>query len=176
MNAVVHEVEQAVGTRAFDAAVGDAEIEQRDRAICKPAMLHLDRAKLGQPAVPCLRPCDRAVRHLRGVEDAFATTVRSGGRRVDGRDRLAAVDVAHELGLHEDHVVVFMGDEHEHVGVNERRAHRLDEVIAANPKQVKQYRAGKKTVAAFFVGQVMKLSKGQANPQLVNELVSKKLG
>ena len=52
----------------------------------------------------------------------------------------------------------------------------LDEVIAANPKQVEQYRAGKKTVVAFFVGQVMKLSKGQANPQLVNELVTKKLG
>ena len=52
----------------------------------------------------------------------------------------------------------------------------LDEVIAANPKQIEQYRAGKKTVAAFFVGQVMKLSKGQANPQLVNELVAKKLG
>jgi aspartyl-tRNA(Asn)/glutamyl-tRNA(Gln) amidotransferase subunit B len=52
----------------------------------------------------------------------------------------------------------------------------LDEVLAANPKQVEQYRAGKKTVAAFFVGQVMKLSKGQANPQLVNELVAKKLG
>jgi aspartyl-tRNA(Asn)/glutamyl-tRNA(Gln) amidotransferase subunit B len=52
----------------------------------------------------------------------------------------------------------------------------IDEVIAANPKQVEQYRGGKKTVAAFFVGQVMKLSKGQANPQLVNELVAKKLG
>jgi len=51
----------------------------------------------------------------------------------------------------------------------------LDEVIAANPKQVEQYRAGKKTVAQFFVGQVMKLSRGQANPQLVNELVTKKL-
>jgi len=52
----------------------------------------------------------------------------------------------------------------------------VDEVIAANPKQVEQYRAGKKTVAQFFVGQVMKLSKGHANPQLVNELVAKKLG
>jgi aspartyl-tRNA(Asn)/glutamyl-tRNA(Gln) amidotransferase subunit B len=52
----------------------------------------------------------------------------------------------------------------------------IDEVIAANPKQVEQYRRGKKTVSAFFVGQVMKLSKGQANPQLVNELVAKKLG
>jgi aspartyl-tRNA(Asn)/glutamyl-tRNA(Gln) amidotransferase subunit B len=51
----------------------------------------------------------------------------------------------------------------------------LDKVIAENPKQVEQYRAGKKTVAQFFVGQVMKLSKGQANPQLVNELVAKKL-
>jgi aspartyl-tRNA(Asn)/glutamyl-tRNA(Gln) amidotransferase subunit B len=51
----------------------------------------------------------------------------------------------------------------------------LDEVIAANPKQVEQYRAGKKTVSQFFVGQVMRLSKGQANPQLVNELVAKKL-
>jgi len=51
----------------------------------------------------------------------------------------------------------------------------IDEVIAANPKQVEQYRGGKKTVAAFFVGQVMKLSKGQANPALLNELVTKKL-
>jgi aspartyl-tRNA(Asn)/glutamyl-tRNA(Gln) amidotransferase subunit B len=52
----------------------------------------------------------------------------------------------------------------------------LDEVIAGNPKQAEQYRAGKTTVSQFFVGQVMKLSKGQANPQLVNELVKKKLG
>jgi aspartyl-tRNA(Asn)/glutamyl-tRNA(Gln) amidotransferase subunit B len=51
----------------------------------------------------------------------------------------------------------------------------IDEIIAANPKQVDQYRGGKKTVAAFFVGQVMKLSKGQANPALLNELVTKKL-
>jgi len=51
----------------------------------------------------------------------------------------------------------------------------IDEVIAANPKQVEQYRGGKKTVAAFFVGQVMKLSKGQANPGLLNELVAEKL-
>ena len=51
----------------------------------------------------------------------------------------------------------------------------IDEVIAANPKQVEQYRAGKKTVAGFFVGQVMKASKGQANPALVNELLVRKL-
>ncbi|HVP53410.1 MAG TPA: Asp-tRNA(Asn)/Glu-tRNA(Gln) amidotransferase subunit GatB [Candidatus Eisenbacteria bacterium] len=51
----------------------------------------------------------------------------------------------------------------------------IDEVIAANPKQLEQYRAGKKTVAGFFVGQIMKASKGQANPALVNELLAKKL-
>ena len=51
----------------------------------------------------------------------------------------------------------------------------IDQVIAANPKQVEQYRAGKTTVAGFFVGQVMKASKGQANPALLNELVTKKL-
>ncbi len=51
----------------------------------------------------------------------------------------------------------------------------IDEVIAANPKQVEQYRGGKKTMAGFFVGQVMRASKGQANPALLNELVVKKL-
>jgi aspartyl-tRNA(Asn)/glutamyl-tRNA(Gln) amidotransferase subunit B len=51
----------------------------------------------------------------------------------------------------------------------------IDEVIANNPKQLEQYRGGKKTVIAFFVGQVMRASKGQANPALVNELLAKKL-
>ncbi|HYL17019.1 MAG TPA: Asp-tRNA(Asn)/Glu-tRNA(Gln) amidotransferase subunit GatB [Terriglobales bacterium] len=51
----------------------------------------------------------------------------------------------------------------------------IDEIIAANPKQVEQYRAGKKTVMGFFVGQVMKASKGQANPKLVNDLLFRKL-
>ena len=51
----------------------------------------------------------------------------------------------------------------------------IDEVMAANPKQVEQYRAGKTTVKAFFVGQVMKGTKGQASPGVVNELLDKKL-
>ena len=51
----------------------------------------------------------------------------------------------------------------------------IDEVMTANPKQLEQYRAGKTTVKAFFVGQVMKATKGQANPALVNELLEKKL-
>jgi aspartyl-tRNA(Asn)/glutamyl-tRNA(Gln) amidotransferase subunit B len=51
----------------------------------------------------------------------------------------------------------------------------IQEVIAANPKQLEQYRTDKKTVTAFIVGQVMRLSKGQANPALLNELVTKQL-
>jgi aspartyl-tRNA(Asn)/glutamyl-tRNA(Gln) amidotransferase subunit B len=51
----------------------------------------------------------------------------------------------------------------------------IDEVLAANPRQLEQYRGGKTTMIGFFVGQVMKASKGQANPQLVNELLVKKL-
>ncbi len=51
----------------------------------------------------------------------------------------------------------------------------IDEIVAANPRQVEQYRAGKATILGFFVGQVMKASKGQAKPELVNELLKKKL-
>jgi aspartyl-tRNA(Asn)/glutamyl-tRNA(Gln) amidotransferase subunit B len=52
----------------------------------------------------------------------------------------------------------------------------VDEVIAASPKQLEQYRGGKTTLLGFFVGQVMKASKGQASPEMVNDLLKKKLG
>ena len=51
----------------------------------------------------------------------------------------------------------------------------VDEVIAANPKQVENYRAGKTALMGFFVGQVMKASGGKANPQVVNETLKSKL-
>ncbi|MBE7560750.1 Asp-tRNA(Asn)/Glu-tRNA(Gln) amidotransferase subunit GatB [bacterium] len=51
----------------------------------------------------------------------------------------------------------------------------VEDVIAANPKQVEQYRAGKEAVLGYLVGQVMKASKGQANPKLVNELLRSRL-
>ena len=50
-----------------------------------------------------------------------------------------------------------------------------DEVIAANPKQVEQYKSGKTTLLGFLVGQVMKASRGQANPAAVNDLLKAKL-
>ena len=51
----------------------------------------------------------------------------------------------------------------------------VDDVLAANPKQVEQYKGGKTTVIGFLVGQVMKSSRGQANPATVNELLKNKL-
>jgi len=51
----------------------------------------------------------------------------------------------------------------------------IDEVMAASPNQLEQYRGGKETLFGFFVGQVMKASKGKANPKIVNERLKAKL-
>ena len=51
-----------------------------------------------------------------------------------------------------------------------------DEIINANQDKVEQYKAGKEKLFGFFVGQVMKASKGSANPQAVNEILKSKLG
>ncbi|MDM8568824.1 Asp-tRNA(Asn)/Glu-tRNA(Gln) amidotransferase subunit GatB [Thiotrichales bacterium HSG1] len=51
----------------------------------------------------------------------------------------------------------------------------IAEVISRSPKQVEEYQAGKEKVFGFFVGQVMKASKGKANPKQVNELLKKQL-
>jgi aspartyl-tRNA(Asn)/glutamyl-tRNA(Gln) amidotransferase subunit B len=58
-------------------------------------------------------------------------------------------------------------------------AQELDEavsqVIATNARAVADYKAGKEQALKFLVGQVMKTTKGRANPQLLNELIKKKL-
>ncbi len=51
----------------------------------------------------------------------------------------------------------------------------IDEVLAANTSQVAEFRSGKTKLFGFFVGAAMKASKGQANPDLVNEILQKKL-
>jgi len=51
----------------------------------------------------------------------------------------------------------------------------VDAVIANNPTQVEQYRAGQEKVFAFFIGQVMKESRGKANPAQVNQILKAKL-
>jgi aspartyl-tRNA(Asn)/glutamyl-tRNA(Gln) amidotransferase subunit B len=51
----------------------------------------------------------------------------------------------------------------------------IDELIAANPKEVEKFRSGKTNVKGFFVGQVMKKTSGRADPKLTNQLIDKKL-
>ncbi len=51
----------------------------------------------------------------------------------------------------------------------------IDKVIAANPKQLAEYRSGREKVLGYFVGQVMKETKGQANPAVLNDLLKRKL-
>jgi aspartyl-tRNA(Asn)/glutamyl-tRNA(Gln) amidotransferase subunit B len=51
----------------------------------------------------------------------------------------------------------------------------IDEVMTASPNQLEQYRSGKEALFGFFVGQVMKASKGKANPKVVNERLREKL-
>jgi len=51
----------------------------------------------------------------------------------------------------------------------------IDQVLTANPNKVADYRAGRDKLLQFFVGQVMKATQGKANPQMLNELLKKKL-
>jgi aspartyl-tRNA(Asn)/glutamyl-tRNA(Gln) amidotransferase subunit B len=52
----------------------------------------------------------------------------------------------------------------------------VDEVIAKHPQEAGRFRAGEEKLLGFLVGQVMKATKGKANPQMLNELLKKKLG
>ena len=82
-------------------------------------------------------------------------------------------DVCFEKG--EDFAAVYEREKPQQITDASALEALIDQVIQANPKQLEQYRGGKKTVAGFFVGQVMRASKGQANPALLNQLVTKKL-
>jgi len=52
----------------------------------------------------------------------------------------------------------------------------IDDVLAKNPGEVGRFRAGEEKLIGFFVGQVMKMMKGKANPKVLNDLLKKKLG
>jgi aspartyl-tRNA(Asn)/glutamyl-tRNA(Gln) amidotransferase subunit B len=100
-----------------------------------------------------------------------ADLVESGA--ISGKMLKELYDLAFERG--QDFPAVFEKEKPQQLTDTAAIEKIIDEVIAANPRQLEQYRAGKKTVIGFFVGQVMKASKGQANPALVNDLLAKKL-
>jgi aspartyl-tRNA(Asn)/glutamyl-tRNA(Gln) amidotransferase subunit B len=108
---------------------------------------------------------------MKGVAQS-ADLVEAGS--ISGKMLKDLYDLAFERG--EDFPAVYEREKPQQITDTGALERMIDEVIAANPKQLEQYRAGKKTVLGFFVGQVMKASKGQANPARVNELLRKKLG
>ena len=61
------------------------------------------------------------------------------------------------------------------VQISAALAATVDDILAANPAEVEAYRGGKTKLMSFFVGQVMRATKGKANPALVNELLESKL-
>ena len=93
--------------------------------------------------------------------------------RISSRQMKQLFDICFEKG--EDLAAVYERENPQQITDTSAIEALIEETIAANPKQVEQYRAGKKSLAGFFVGQVMRASKGQANPALLNELVTKKL-
>jgi len=93
--------------------------------------------------------------------------------RISSKQLKQLFDIAFEKA--EDFPVVYAREKPEQISDVSAIEAIVDQVVAANPKQVEQYRAGKKTLVTFFVGQAMKASKGQANPALLNELLTKKL-
>ncbi|MGC1422766.1 MAG: Asp-tRNA(Asn)/Glu-tRNA(Gln) amidotransferase subunit GatB [Terracidiphilus sp.] len=93
--------------------------------------------------------------------------------KISSKQLKGLFDICFEKG--EDFAAVYEREKPQQLSDASAIEAMIDVVIAANPKQVEQYRAGKKTMSGFFVGQVMKASRGQANPALLNELVTKKL-
>ena len=113
---------------------------------------------------------DRSPVSMKGVA-LSADLVESGA--ISGKMLKDLYDVCFESG--KDFPEVYEKEKPQQITDSSAIEKVIDEIISANPKQVEQYRAGKKTVIGFFVGQVMKAFKGQASPQLVNELLVKKL-
>ena len=95
------------------------------------------------------------------------------GGELSSKQLKGLLDTAFENG--EDFGVVYEREKPQQISDPAVLEKLIQEVIAANPKQLEQYRGGKKTVAAFLRGPGDAVVKGQANPALLNELVTKQL-
>ncbi len=88
----------------------------------------------------------------------------------------SAKDVfAHMLTSERDPQTIVDEEELKQIGSANELSLMIKEIIAANPAQVEQYKAGKDKLFRFFVGQMMKKTEGKANPTLINELLKKHL-
>jgi aspartyl-tRNA(Asn)/glutamyl-tRNA(Gln) amidotransferase subunit B len=100
-----------------------------------------------------------------------ADLVESGA--ITGKQLKELYDLSFERGL--DFPAVYEKEKPQQISDPGTIEKAIEEVLAENPKQLEQYRGGKTTLKGFFIGQVMKKTRGQANPALVNEQLDKKL-
>ncbi len=118
--------------------------------------------ELKKPAHELL-PVERLVELLRAVDDG----------RVSGRAGKEVLEEMIRSGKGAEEVIREKGLEQ--ISDEAQLREIIKQVLEQNPKQVEQYRKGKKGVIGFFVGQVMKATRGKANPQLVNKLIQEVL-
>ena len=92
---------------------------------------------------------------------------------ISGKSAKAVFDVMFETGKPPTDVVRELGLTQ--ISGEEEIAAVIDKVLAANPKAVEDYRSGKEEAAKFLVGQVMRETRGRANPGVVNDLLRRRL-
>lgn len=93
---------------------------------------------------------------------------------ISGKISKEILSLMHDTGKKPGEIIAEKG--FEQIGGEDELGEIIDEIISQNEKSVADYRAGKTEVLGFLVGQVMKKTKGQANPQVVNQILIKKLG
>jgi aspartyl-tRNA(Asn)/glutamyl-tRNA(Gln) amidotransferase subunit B len=169
-------------TAEYGIAAQDAETLTASRALADQFELAAKSAKSPRRVANLLNSEIISRLHLKGLELeqspvsmkglAMAADLAESGE-LSSKQLKQLFEISFERG--EDFPAVYEREKPQQISDSGALEKIVDDVIAANPKQVEQYRSGKKTVAAFFVGQAMKASKGQANPALLGELIAKKL-
>jgi aspartyl-tRNA(Asn)/glutamyl-tRNA(Gln) amidotransferase subunit B len=117
----------------------------------------------GHSIEECPLPADRLAALLQQVDSG----------RISGRMAKTVFEEMYRTGAAAEQVIAGLGMVQ--VSDESALAEVIDRVLSASPKQLADYRAGKEKLLGYFVGQVMKETKGQANPAVLNALLKKKL-
>jgi aspartyl-tRNA(Asn)/glutamyl-tRNA(Gln) amidotransferase subunit B len=137
------------------------------KAVSNWVMGHLLR-ELNKDGAPRVEQAPVSPRHLAAMLDLIRSGVISSNLAKDVFDEMWASGKMPQVVVEEKELAQITD-----TGAIEAA---VDAVLAANPEEAKAYREGKTKLLGFFVGQVMRETRGKANPQLVNELIRRKLG
>jgi aspartyl-tRNA(Asn)/glutamyl-tRNA(Gln) amidotransferase subunit B len=117
----------------------------------------------GHSIEECPLPADRLAALIHQVDSG----------RISGRMAKTIFEEMYRTGAAAEQIIAGLGMVQ--VSDESALAEAIDRVLSANPKQLADYRAGKEKLLGYFVGQVMKETRGQANPTVLNTLLKKKL-